>query len=117
MNQKSSQEEKVSSDVTAGQKIVEILHAIKNATEASTRELAAIRQLLETNTFHQRQSVRATQPPTQCWQDNDNAKQLGEAGKSEEIQGSTPSGYAAYREKQKPQTPGVIRFVKPEHTL
>lgn len=114
--------------MAAGQRIVEILHAIKNAAEASTRELneikavvqangrelVAIRRLLETNTAHQSQRMLSARPLTQHQQDDEgDEKQPEERGKDENTQGSGLSGYSVYREKQKPQTPGVIHFVQP----
>ncbi len=108
-----------------GQRIVEILEAIQAATEASAKELAAIRQLLETDTAHaarqgQGQGQRSAQAPTPArnrpdtWTgpEGEEADEDNEAEKAQAGRGAT--SYDAYRASQRPQTPTIIKFASPD---
>lgn len=116
-------EKAIDEDTGEPTKIHELLTAIKNAMEASTRELqeiktaiqtnecefAAVRQLLETNSTCQCRGVRSARSsvqPTLDHDDEDDIQQPESAGAK-----SPRNKYETYRKK--PQTPGVIRFVKP----
>ncbi|MEO9027618.1 MAG: hypothetical protein ABI413_02280 [Ktedonobacteraceae bacterium] len=101
-------------DVAGGQKIVQILEAIKAATEASACEMKAIRQLLEKNAAspNQGQETRSAQRWLDKGEQPEGTKAYNvKEGEDIRQEMRTSTSYDAYRTAQRAQSPCAIRLV------